>query len=176
MPGLSRTSAKPCPTRKTIIMKFAEFVCRDAVTTGMSSSDRDGVIGELVDALVAAGAVSNDHRNSVLAATIAREELGTTGIGHGVAIPHAKHPAVKQVVATVGVSDHGIDFGSLDSRPTRVFFLLISPPDAPQDHLQALETISKHLQEELFREFLIQAQTCNAIHDVLDEADQANPA
>lgn len=155
-------------------MKFVEFVCRDAVTTGVSASDRDGVISELVDALVAAGAVSADHRDSVLAATIAREELGTTGIGHGVAIPHAKHPAVKQVVSTVGVSNEGIDFGSLDSRPTSVFFLLISPPDAPQEHLQALETISRHLQEELFREFLIQAQTPGAVHDVLDEADQAN--
>ena len=157
-------------------MKFSDFVCRDAVTTSLSASDRDGVIGELVDALVDAGALSADHRDSVVSATIAREELGTTGIGNGFAIPHAKHPAVERVVATVGVGEAGIDFGSLDGRPTRVFFLLISPPDAPQDHLQALEAVSRHLQEELFRQFLSQAQTSSAVHDVLTEADASTVA
>ena len=152
-------------------MKFSEFVCSDALTTSISANDRDGVIAELVDALVDAGALSADHRDSVVSATIAREELGTTGIGNGFAIPHAKHPAVDRVVATVGVGEDGVDFGSLDGRPTRVFFLLVSPPDAAQDHLHALETVSKHLQEDLFRQFLSQAQTPTAIQDVLNEAD-----
>ena len=102
--------------------------------------------------------------------------LGTTGIGNGVAIPHAKHPAVDRVVATVGVGETGVDFGSLDGRSTRVFFLLVSPPDAPQDHLQALETVSRHLQEEFFRQFLSQAQTPSAILDVLSEADASTTA
>ncbi len=157
-------------------MKFSEFVCSDAVTTEISATDRDSVIAELVDTLVAAEAISADHRDSIVAATIAREELGTTGIGNGFAIPHAKHPAVGSVVATVGVGDAGIDFGSLDGRPTRVFFLLVSPPDAPQDHLHALETVSRHLQEDLFRQFLSQAQTSSAVHDVLNEADASTVA
>ena len=157
-------------------MKFSEFVHNNAVTTSLSASDRDGVIGELVDSLVAAEALSADHRDSVVSATIAREELGTTGIGNGVAIPHAKHPAVDRVVATVGVGDAGIEFGSLDGRPTRVFFLLVSPPDAPQDHLQALETVSRHLHEDSFRQFLSQAQTPEAIRDVLSEADASTAA
>ena len=157
-------------------MKFSDFVCGDAVTTSLSANDRDGIIAELVDALVAAEALPADHRDSVVSATIAREELGTTGIGNGFAIPHAKHPAVDRVVATVGVGDVGIDFGSLDGRPTRVFFLLVSPPDAPQDHLQALEAVSRHLQEELFRQFLSQAQTPSAIQDVLSEADASTVA
>lgn len=152
-------------------MKFSEFVCHDAVTTSLSAVSRDGVIAELIDALVAAGALSADHRDSVVAATIAREELGTTGIGNGVAIPHAKHPAVDRVVATVGVGNEGVDFGSLDGRSTRVFFLLVSPPDAPQDHLHALETVSRYLQEDFFRQFLSQAQTSSAILEVLSEAD-----
>ena len=157
-------------------MKFSEFVHHDAVTSSLSASDRDGVIAELVDSLVAADALSADHRDSVVSATIAREELGTTGIGNGVAIPHAKHPAVDRVVATVGVGESGIEFGSLDGRPTRVFFLLVSPPDAPQDHLQALETVSRHLQEDTFRQFLSQAQTPEAIHDVLSEAAASTAA
>ena len=89
-------------------MKFSEFVCQDAVTTSLSATDRDGIIAELVDTLVAAGGLSADHRDSIVAATIAREELGTTGIGNGVAIPHAKHPAVDRVVATVGVGEAGV--------------------------------------------------------------------
>lgn len=157
-------------------MKFSEFVCQDAVTTSLSATDRDGIIAELVDTLVASGGLSADHRDSIVAATIAREELGTTGIGNGVAIPHAKHPAVDRVVATVGVGAAGVDFGSLDGRSTRVFFLLVSPPDAPQDHLQALETVSRHLQEEFFRQFLSQAQTPSAILDVLSEADASTTA
>tara|TARA_B100000029_G_scaffold318215_1_gene310623 strand:+ start:1703 stop:2176 length:474 start_codon:yes stop_codon:yes gene_type:complete len=152
-------------------MRFSEFVCQDAVTTSLTSGDRDGVIAELVDALVDAQAIAAEHRDSIVSATIAREELGTTGIGNGVAIPHAKHPAVNQVVATVGVGENGIEFGSLDGRPTRVFFLLVSPPDAPKDHVKALETVSRHLQEDLFRQFLSQAQTPDAIQDVLNEAD-----
>ena len=157
-------------------MKFSDFVCSDAVTTSLSAVDRDGVIAELVDTLVAAEKLSADHRDSVVSATIAREELGTTGIGNGFAIPHAKHPAVDRVVATVGVGDAGVEFGSLDGRPTRVFFLLVSPPDAPQDHLHALETVSRHLQEELFRQFLSQAQTPSAVQDVLNEADASSEA
>lgn len=156
-------------------MRFSEFVCREAVKTGLPATDRDGVIACLVDALVEAGAVSAEQRDSVVAATIGREELGTTGIGSGVAIPHSKHPAVDRVVATVGISSEGIDFGSLDSRPTSVFFLLISPPDAPQDHLKALETVSRNLQDEMFRQFLAQAQTPEAVTDVLDEADLLHP-
>ena len=90
-------------------MKFSEFVHHDAVTSSLSASDRDGVIAELVDSLVAADALSADHRDSVVSATIAREELGTTGIGNGVAIPHAKHPAVDRVVAMVGVGESVTD-------------------------------------------------------------------
>ena len=65
-----------------------------------------------------------------------REELGSTGIGRGVAVPHTKHPSVDRLIGTVGVSQEGIDFQSLDGEKVHLFFLLVSPPDRPGDHLR----------------------------------------
>ncbi len=100
-----------------------------------------------------------------------REELGSTGIGRGVAVPHTKHPSVQRLVGTVAVSGEGIDFNSLDGEKVQLFFLLISPPDRPGDHLRALENISRQLRDETFCKFLKQAATADDIRQLLDEAD-----
>ncbi len=100
-----------------------------------------------------------------------REELGSTGIGRGVAVPHTKHPSVQRLVGTVAVSSDGIDFNSLDGEKVQLFFLLISPPDRPGDHLRALENISRQLRDDTFCKFLKQATTADDIRQLLDEAD-----
>ena len=157
-------------------MRLTEFVVPDSIVTDLDASTKAEAIRGMVESLSSAGRIPAEDSDVIISAILKREELGSTGIGNGVAIPHAKHPAVDRVVATVGVGESGIEFGSLDGRPTRVFFLLVSPPDAPQDHLQALETVSRHLQEDTFRQFLSQAQTPEAIHDVLSEADASTAA
>jgi len=102
---------------------------------------------------------------------MSREELGSTGIGRGVAVPHTKHGSVEELVGTVGVSRHGVDFESLDGEKVYVLFLLVSPLDRPGDHLRALENISRQLRDDRFCRFLKQAKTAEEIRQLLEEAD-----
>src|SRR3990172_2103902 len=124
-------------------MKFADFISREAIRADLTAEDKEGVIREMVQTLLDAGRIKADQQDSIVKAILKREELGSTGIGRGVAVPHTKHPSVQRLVGTVAVSSEGIDFNSLDGEKVQLFFLLISPPDRPGDHLRALENISR---------------------------------
>lgn len=152
-------------------MKFADFVNVGAIQANLTADDKEGVIRELVQSLATAGAIKNADPESLIAAIMKREELGSTGIGRGVAVPHTKHPSVEHLVGTVGVSHDGVDFQSLDGDKVHLFFLLISPPDRPGDHLRALENISRQLRDDTFCRFLKQAKTTPDIQHLLSEAD-----
>ena len=152
-------------------MKFADFVCQGAIRAELAADDKESVIRELVAALVEAGKVSETDKEDIVKAIIKREELGSTGIGRGVAVPHTKHPSVEKLVGTVGISHDGVDFDSLDGEKVQLLFLLISPPDRPGDHLRALENISRQLRDDMFCKFLKQAKTCEDICQLLEEAD-----
>lgn len=154
-------------------MKFADFICFKAVIPGLRAGDRDGVIAELVSALDKAGKLGKGNREDIIKAVIRREKEASTGLGRGVAIPHVKHPVVKDVVATIGQSSAGIDFSALDKQPVYTVILLISPVDNPDKHLQAMENVFRHLQQEKFRKFLRQCQKAEQIEDLLREADES---
>jgi mannitol/fructose-specific phosphotransferase system IIA component (Ntr-type) len=156
-------------------MKFEEFVSFKATVAELQAKDRDEAITELVSALVAAGKIPTESAKDVTRAVIKRENEASTGMGKGVAVPHVKHPAVKNVVAAVGHSSTGIDFAALDEQPVYSVILLISPLDNPDKHLQAMENIFRHLQKERFRKFLRQCRTPDALQDLLREADE-NPS
>jgi mannitol/fructose-specific phosphotransferase system IIA component (Ntr-type) len=156
-------------------MKFADFVCFKAVIPQLSATDRDGVIEELVTSLDKAKKLGRGNREKIIQAVIKREKEASTGMGKGVAVPHAKHPAIKNMVATVGLNSNGIDFSALDKQPVYSVILLVSPVDEPDKHLQAMENIFKHLQNEKFRKFLRQCQTSEQIEDLLRESDE-NPS
>ncbi len=152
-------------------MKFADFVSTKAINSDLQSSGKQSVIEELVDALVEAGEIGAEERADIVGAIMKREELGSTGIGRGVAVPHTKHPSVERLVGTVGVSSEGVDFSSLDGEKVQLLFLLVSPPDRPGDHLRALENISRQLRDDTFCRFLKQSKTSEDIQQLLDEAD-----
>ena len=152
-------------------MKFADFICKEAISAQLTADDKESVIGELVGALVTAGKVSEDDRESIIGAVMKREELGSTGIGRGVAVPHTKHPSVDRLVGTVGISGEGVDFDSLDGEKVQLFFLLVSPTDRPGDHLRALENISRQLRDDTFCRFLKNAKSSADIQQLLEEAD-----
>ncbi len=155
-------------------MNFADFVCFEVTIPELQARDRDGVIKELISALDGAGRLGKGNREEIIKAVIKREKEASTGMGKGVAVPHVKHSAVKNVVAVVGQSSAGIDFSSLDKQPVYTIILLISPLDSPDKHLQAMEKVFRHLQQEKFRKFLRRCQKAEQIEDLLKEADE-NP-
>jgi len=152
-------------------MKFSDFIEVGAIRADLKAQDKEGVIEELVEALVQSDGVKQGDRASIVDAVMKREELGSTGIGRGVAVPHTKHPSVDRLIGTVGISRDGVDFNSLDGEKVNIFFLLVSPPDRPGDHLRALENISRQLRDDTFCRFLRQSRTVDEIKQLLDEAD-----
>jgi len=152
-------------------MKLADFIDTSAVVPQLAATERNGVIAELVDALVASGAVDAELRDDLVKKITDREAKGSTGFGKGVAVPHVKHPKLAKMVGTVGVSPTGVDFNALDKAAVYSIVLLLSPEDKPDDHLQAMENIFRNLQNETFRRFLRQATTQQDIEDLIAEAD-----
>jgi mannitol/fructose-specific phosphotransferase system IIA component (Ntr-type) len=153
-------------------MKLKEFIIAEAIIPELKSEDRDGAIRELVESLARAGALPESAVEEVVGALVKREQNGSTGFGKGVAVPHVKHPKVKQMAGTIGRSVHGIDFAALDHAPVFSIVLLLSPENQPQQHLQAMNIVFSNLQKDMFRRFLRQSATQQAISDLLDEADQ----
>ena len=153
-------------------MKLREFIVTDAIVPELSVETRDQAIRELVTSLANNGALATDAVDEVVAALIKREQNGSTGFGKGVAVPHVKHAKVKKMAATIGRSAHGIDFSALDHQPVYSIVLLLSPENQPQQHLQAMNIVFSNLQKDMFRRFLRQSATREAIVELLDEADQ----
>jgi PTS system nitrogen regulatory IIA component len=156
-------------------MKLSDFVVPEAILTDLQATSKEEAIREIVRSLCQAGCISEAEMDGVARAVLNREELGSTGIGQGVAVPHTRHPSVNHLVGTVALSRRGVDFTALDGDPVDILFLLISPPNQPGDHLRALENISRHLKDERFVSFLRQAKTREQVVELLDEADQAVP-
>ncbi len=154
-------------------MKLRDFVVPGAIIANLQATDRNGAIRELVSALGAADAIEAVHVEAIARAAIQREVQGSTGFGKGVAVPHVKHEKVPRIMAAIGRSEAGIDFAALDRAPVYSVFLLLSPPDAPDGHLQAMENIFRHLQRDNFRRFLRQAETADAILELIQEADES---
>ena len=153
-------------------MKLKDFIVSDAVVAELGATDRDGVLRELVRSLANAGALPTESVDDVVSALLKREQNGSTGFGKGVAVPHVKHPAVQKMAGTIGRSAGGVDFAALDHQPVYSVVLLLSPENQPQQHLQAMNIIFTNLQKDMFRRFLRQSATKEAIVELLEEADQ----
>ena len=153
-------------------MKLTEFVLKEAIIPGLTAKTKEATIREMVASLKLARGVAGENEEPIVAAILKREELGSTGIGRGVAVPHTKHPSVSSLMACIAISQEGLDFASLDGDEVFILFLLVSPPDRPGDHLRGLETITRHLKSDDFCKFLRQAKTAEAVWDLLNEADQ----
>ncbi len=153
-------------------MKLSDIVCFDATIARLASNKRDDVICELIDSLGRAHGFEDGTVKEIKKAIIKRENEASTGIGKGVALPHIKHKVVDKAIAAVGVSEAGIDFSSLDKQPVYSVILLISPADNADEHLRAMETIFKHLQDDNFRRFLRQSQSSDDIRELFVEVDE----
>lgn len=152
-------------------MKLTSIVVRDAIVPKLKSHKRDDAIGELLDALVRAGSVAANQRDEFLKAVLKREKRGSTGIGHGVAVPHVKAAESDSAIVAIGLSDRGVEFNSLDRQPVHAIFLLVSPEERPEEHIAAMETIVGCLGKDQFRRFLRQAKSIDEVVTLLEEAD-----
>jgi len=153
-------------------MKLTDIINTDAIIPELKAKTRDEAITELIESLAAVGAIPKKHTQETIKVVLQREAQATTGIGKGVALPHAKLKYVKHPVGTIGRSTEGIDFAALDSKPVYSVLLLLSSPDDPDEHLQAMETIFKHVQRDNFRKWLRQSQTKQEIIELLKDADE----
>src|SRR3984885_14506196 len=131
-------------------MRMSEFIIREAISADLKATNKDGVIREMVENLRLAGYFKGNEAEDVVKAILKRELLSSTGIGDGVAIPHAKHPAVDRLVGTVALSVKGVPFDSVDNDPVFVLVMLVSPQERPSDHLRALEGVSRCLKDKDF--------------------------
>ncbi len=154
-------------------MRMSDFVVREAINSCLSATSKEGVIREMVENLRQAGYFKNTTPEDVVKAILKRELLGSTGIGRGVAIPHAKHAGVDRLIGSVAISKTGVAFESLDGEPVYVFVMLISPNDRPGDHLRALENVSRCLRDDGFVKALRGGQTQEAIWNVLTDEHPA---
>ncbi|GAB5496578.1 MAG: PTS sugar transporter subunit IIA [Phycisphaerales bacterium] len=152
-------------------MKLIELVPEGAISTTLQSTQRDDVVAEMVDLLIAAGSVEASARDDLITKVLSREQTGSTGYGRGVAVPHVKQTGVNKMSVAIGLSQTGVDFNALDRQPVYSVFLLLSPIDRPEEHLRAMEAIFKQLSKESFRRFLRQATTIEDVRDLLEKAD-----
>jgi mannitol/fructose-specific phosphotransferase system IIA component (Ntr-type) len=153
-------------------MKLTDFVVKEAIIPELESLDCEGVLRELVQALVRGGKIKSEDAENVVERLIEREKSGTTGFGKGVAVPHVQGiEVVEEQIGTVGRSSRGVDFNSLDKAPVSIILLLLTPPNQRDIHLQAMEKIFRHLQKANFRRFLRQAETVEGIWELLEESD-----
>jgi PTS system nitrogen regulatory IIA component len=151
-------------------MRMSHFVARDAILPALTATTKEGVIREMVQSLHASGQFPNTDLEDVVKAVLRREELGSTGIGRGIAIPHSRHPSVGQLVGTLALckAKPGIDFKSIDGEPVDVFVLLISPQDRPGDHLRALENVVQAMRDDGFLKTLRECETRDQIWDLIN--------
>lgn len=152
-------------------MKISDFLNAKAILADLKSTTKSDVIAELVDLLINAGSIEKKHRKKVLEILMAREALGSTAIGQGIAIPHGKYDGIKKLVSCLGVSKQGINFDSLDGEPAHIFFLLVAPVDSAGPHLKALARISRLLKDKYIREGLKKAKDNKSMFAIVQQED-----
>jgi fructose-specific phosphotransferase system IIA component len=145
-------------------MAFIDLVSKDIVKIPLTSRDKSGVIEELVQVLVDAGKVTN--REDVLDAIHKREAMGSTGLEFGIAVPHAKTEAVKEITMSIGISPQGIEFDAIDGKPSTLFFMILAAPDQSGPHIEALAEIAKLSKSRAVLNALIAATSAEEVVDI----------
>jgi nitrogen PTS system EIIA component len=149
-------------------MRMSDFVVREAIVPALAATSKEGVIREIVESLRGTGYFQGGGSEDIVRAVLKREQLGSTGIGRGIAIPHTKHNSVDRLIGTVAVSPNGVPFESIDAEPVHVFVLLVSPQDRPGDHLRALENVVRSMRDDAFVRALRQAKSRDEIWKLLE--------
>jgi PTS system nitrogen regulatory IIA component len=151
-------------------MKILDILNKDCIIPELSSQNKKEVLEELTGALL--NFKANLDKEALVEVLLERERLGSTGIGDGIAIPHGKIQELDELIISFGRSTRGIEFDSMDGRPTHLFFLLIAPENSAGIHLRALAKISRLLKSGHFRQRLMEAGNKEEIFQVIQEEDK----
>ncbi len=150
-------------------MRLRDLLDETTVCVGLGSIDKEECFEEMIDLLVRVGRVSD--RAGALQAIQDRENLATTGIGNGVAVPHGKHPSLDEFTVALGISREGIEFDALDGEPVHMVMLLLANSNQPDLHLQALTEVSRLLQVPGFYRRAIAASTPAELLRIIDSEE-----
>jgi len=150
-------------------MKICDVLDRKSILADLKARNKKGILEELVIPVAEIAGVSQQDLTKVL---MERERLGSTGIGGGIGIPHGKMKNLESLVLGFGLSRKGVDFESLDSRPTHIFFLLVTPENSTGLHLKLLARISRILKNDLFKSRLLEAADSDEILGIIKEEDE----
>ncbi len=142
-------------------MKVSEFLTEEMIIPEMKARTKEAVLEEFSVFLEDRGRIQKSRALADILS--AREALGSTGIGGGIAIPHGKMRGLSQMIIAFGRSGQGIDFDSLDGQPARLFFLLVAPDDAPGEHLKALARVSRLMKNGKLKDALSKAKDAKEI-------------
>lgn len=150
-------------------MKIVDVLQKDAILVDLKSHDKKGVIEELVQPVAQIAGVRYEELARVL---MERERLGSTGIGGGIGIPHGKLKGLKSLLLGFGLSREGVNFASIDGKPTHIFFLLVTPENSIDVHLKLLAQISRILKNEMFKERLLAAGDPEEVLEIIRQEDE----
>ena len=151
-------------------MKLLDFLQRERIVPDLGSRQKDGVLLELSEVLVATDVIKNSRE--AVQVLQEREKLGSTGIGEGIAIPHGKLKDLDQLVLSFGRSSQGVDFESMDGKPVHLFFLLVAPENCAGIHLRALAKIARLLKNSAIRKKLGSVVSREEIYSIIREEDE----
>jgi fructose-specific phosphotransferase system IIA component len=138
-------------------MALVDLITPEVVKVPLKSRDKSGVIEELIQVLKDSGKIT--EKEKAIEAIHKREALGSTGLEMGVAVPHAKTDAVKTLTIAIGVSPEGVEFGAIDGKPSKLFFLMLAAPNQSGPHIEALAEIAKLSKSKAFLDALMNAKT-----------------
>ena len=151
-------------------MKISEILDKKAIKIGMSAVTKEDTLKELVKILAQIEDIGDP--DGIIKALIERENLGSTGIGQGIAIPHGKTDKVKRLVAVLGISKSGVNFDALDGEPVYIFFLLVAPKATAGPHLKALAQISRLLRDSYFCELIRKCKTEEDVFNLIKNEEE----
>ena len=148
-------------------MALVDLISPEIVKVPLTADNKPAVIRELVQILKDAGKI--DDTDVVLEAIHKREDMGSTGLEQGIAVPHAKTGSISNLTISIGISPRGIDFNSIDGQPSHLFFLMLAPPNQSGPHIEALAEIAKLSRSSAFISTLISARTSQEVVDLFRE-------
>ncbi|MBF0232103.1 MAG: PTS sugar transporter subunit IIA [Desulfamplus sp.] len=150
-------------------MKISDVLAKDSIVVNLKSKDKKGVLEELAASISKSAGTES---NNIVRVLLEREQLGSTGIGGGIGIPHGKLAGIDSIVVGFGLSREGVDFDSLDNKPVHIFFLLITPINSTGIHLNVLAHISKLLKQSHFKNNLLKAESTEEIEQLIQSLDE----